>query len=58
VDNVTFIQAGIPAIPVDGLVDAVIGRLILMHLNDPAVAVRALGRWYGPAGSSCSKRRT
>jgi ubiquinone/menaquinone biosynthesis C-methylase UbiE len=50
VDNVAFIQAGIPAIPVDGLVDAVIGRLILMHLKDPAVAVRALGALVRPCG--------
>ena len=49
-DNVTFVQAGIPAIPVDGLVDAVIGRLILMHLKDPAVAVRALSALVRPGG--------
>jgi hypothetical protein len=49
-DNVTFVRAGIPAIPVDGLVDAVIGRLILMHLKDPAVAVRALSALVQPGG--------
>lgn len=49
-DNVTFIQATIPAIPVDGLVDAVIGRLILMHLKDPAVPVRALSALVRPGG--------
>lgn len=49
-DNVTFIQAEIPAIPVDGLVDAVIGRLILMHLKDPAATVRALRALVRPGG--------
>jgi 2-polyprenyl-3-methyl-5-hydroxy-6-metoxy-1,4-benzoquinol methylase len=49
-ENVTFIQAQIPAIPVDGLVDAIIGRLILMHLRDPAAAVRALSALVRPGG--------
>jgi hypothetical protein len=35
---------------VDGLVDAVIGRLILMHLKNPAVAVRALCPLVRPGG--------
>ena len=34
----------------DGLVDAVIGRLILMHLKDPAVVVRALSALVRPGG--------
>jgi ubiquinone/menaquinone biosynthesis C-methylase UbiE len=49
-DNMTFIQAEIPAIPVDGFVDAVIGRLILMHLKDPAATVRALRALVRPGG--------
>ncbi|HWC82991.1 MAG TPA: class I SAM-dependent methyltransferase [Pseudonocardiaceae bacterium] len=50
VDNVTFVRAEIPDVPVDGLVDAVIGRLILMHLPDPAAAVRSLRSLVRPGG--------
>jgi 2-polyprenyl-3-methyl-5-hydroxy-6-metoxy-1,4-benzoquinol methylase len=50
VDNVTFVQAAIPDIPVDEPVDAVIGRLVLMHLDDPATAVRGLRKLVRPGG--------
>jgi 2-polyprenyl-3-methyl-5-hydroxy-6-metoxy-1,4-benzoquinol methylase len=50
VDNVTFVQAEIPDIPVEGLVDAVVGRLILMHLKEPAAAVRSLRTMVRPGG--------
>ncbi|WP_433894756.1 class I SAM-dependent methyltransferase [Streptomyces sp. CA-111067] len=49
-DNVAFAYAETPGIPVDGSVDAVIGRLILMHLKDPASAVRSLGTLVRPGG--------
>jgi SAM-dependent methyltransferase len=48
--NVAFVQARIPDIPVDGPVDAVIGRLILMHLRDPAEVVRGLRALVRPGG--------
>lgn len=50
VDNVTFVQATIPDIPLDEPVDAVIGRLVLMHLDDPATAVRGLRKLVRPGG--------
>lgn len=49
-DNVTFIRADIPDVPIDGEVDAIIGRLILMHLDDPVGAVRALRPLVRPGG--------
>lgn len=48
--NVTFAQARIPDLALDGAVDAITGRLILMHLADPAAAVRALRRLVRPGG--------
>jgi SAM-dependent methyltransferase len=40
--NVSFTRAVLPAVEVDAPVHAVIGRLILMHLDDPVDAVRRL----------------
>lgn len=48
--NVTFVRAEIPGIGLDGPVDAVIGRLILMHLPDPVAAVRDLSALVRPGG--------
>lgn len=50
VHNVTFTEAQIPDIPLDGFVDAITGRLILMHLTDPAAAIRALRSFVRPGG--------
>jgi SAM-dependent methyltransferase len=47
---VRFTQAGIDAIALDEPVDAVIGRLILMHLPDPAATLRRLGSSVRPGG--------
>lgn len=49
-DNVSFVRADIPDIPIEGQVDAIIGRLILIHLDDPVGAVRALRRLVRPGG--------
>jgi hypothetical protein len=51
--NVTFREAVLPHVPVDQPVDALVGRLILMHLDDPATAVRMMGRPVRPGGIIC-----
>lgn len=48
--TVSFEQAVIPDIPLTEPVDAVIGRLILMHLPDPVGAVRELATFVRPGG--------
>jgi ubiquinone/menaquinone biosynthesis C-methylase UbiE len=45
-----FTQAAIDAITVEEPVDAVIGRLILMHLPDPAATLRRLSSLVRPGG--------
>jgi hypothetical protein len=40
----------LPDIPVEQPVDALVGRLILMHLDDPAAAVRRMARQVRPGG--------
>jgi ubiquinone/menaquinone biosynthesis C-methylase UbiE len=47
---VHFKQAAIDAITLDEPVDAVIGRLILMHLPNPAAALRHLRAFVRPGG--------
>jgi hypothetical protein len=48
--TVHFAQAAIDAITLDEPVDAVIGRLILMHLPDPAATLRHLSSHVRPGG--------
>ena len=48
--TVHFMQSTIDAIALDEPVDAVIGRLILMHLPDPAATLRQLSNWVRPGG--------
>lgn len=48
--TVHFTQSAIDAIALDEPVDAVIGRLILMHLPDPATTVRHLVSFVRPGG--------
>ncbi|MCV7090784.1 class I SAM-dependent methyltransferase [Mycobacterium interjectum] len=48
--TVRFTQAAIDAIALDEPVDAVIGRLILMHLPDPAATLRRLSSFVRPGG--------
>ncbi|BBZ45696.1 class I SAM-dependent methyltransferase [Mycobacterium parmense] len=48
--TVRFTQATIDAIELDEPVDAVIGRLILMHLPDPVAALRRLSSFVRPGG--------
>jgi ubiquinone/menaquinone biosynthesis C-methylase UbiE len=47
---VQFTQAAVDAIIVDEPVDAVVGRLILMHVPDPAAALRHLSALMRPGG--------
>ncbi|HZC54227.1 MAG TPA: methyltransferase domain-containing protein [Mycobacterium sp.] len=47
---VRFTQGAIDAITLDQPVDAVIGRLILMHLPDPAATLRHLSSFVRPGG--------
>ncbi|OBB96242.1 methyltransferase domain-containing protein [Mycobacterium sp. 852002-30065_SCH5024008] len=48
--TVQFTQAAVDAIAPDEPVDAVIGRLILMHLPDPAGSLRQLSSFVRPGG--------
>ena len=48
--TVHFTEAAIDAITLDEPVDAVIGRLILMHLPDPAATLRELSTRVRPGG--------
>jgi SAM-dependent methyltransferase len=48
--GVSFQQSTIDNLVLDEPVDAVIGRLILMHLPDPASALRQLARLVRPGG--------
>jgi ubiquinone/menaquinone biosynthesis C-methylase UbiE len=47
---VQFTEAAIDAITLDEPVDAVVGRLILMHLPDPSATVRRLSALVRPGG--------
>jgi 2-polyprenyl-3-methyl-5-hydroxy-6-metoxy-1,4-benzoquinol methylase len=49
-ENVSFEATSIADISLDGPVDAVIGRLILMHLPDPVAALRHLAAMVRPGG--------
>lgn len=48
--TVHFRQSGIDTLALDEQVDAVIGRLILMHLPDPAASLRRLATLVRPGG--------
>lgn len=48
--TVHFTQAAVDAIALDEPVDAVVGRLILMHLPDPAATLRRLSSLVRPGG--------
>jgi SAM-dependent methyltransferase len=50
VSTVRFTQGSIDAIALDEPVDAVVGRLILMHLPDPAATLRHLSSLVRPGG--------
>ncbi|OBH04351.1 class I SAM-dependent methyltransferase [Mycobacterium sp. E1747] len=50
VSTVRFVHSAIDAIELDEPVDAVVGRLILMHLPDPAAALRRLSSFVRPGG--------
>ncbi|OBJ41858.1 methylase [Mycobacterium colombiense] len=48
--TVHFMQSGVDSIALDEPVDAVVGRLILMHLPDPAATLRHLSSFVRPGG--------
>ncbi len=48
--TVRFMQAAVDEIVLDEPVDAVVGRLILMHLPDPAATLRYLSSFVRPGG--------
>src|SRR5215475_10140625 len=48
--NVRFIQSDASRITFDEMFDAVVGRLILMFLPDPAAVLKAVGRFVRPGG--------
>lgn len=48
--NVDFRQAHVPDLALDGPVDAIAGRMILMHLENPAASLGAMRHLLGPGG--------
>ena len=50
VPNVRFVQADIDEYQPDGMFDAIIGRLVLMYLPDPAATLRRLAAALAPGG--------
>ena len=48
--TVGFAQAVIDSLRLDEPFDAVVGRLILMHMPDPAATLRRLSAWVRPGG--------
>lgn len=48
--NVHYQKAAIPEIPLDQPVDALVGRLILVHLADPVAAIRSMSGLVRPGG--------
>ncbi|MGH1553220.1 methyltransferase domain-containing protein [Streptomyces sp. L7] len=47
-ENVAFEQGDLSDLRISGLFDAVVGRLILIHLDDPAAVVKELTRLVRP----------
>jgi SAM-dependent methyltransferase len=50
IENVEFIESGIPDISLNEPADAIIGRLVLMYLPDPAAELRRLAEYVVPGG--------
>jgi SAM-dependent methyltransferase len=48
--NVSFIEADITSLELDSPADALVGRLILLHLKDPVATVKELSRLVRPGG--------
>jgi SAM-dependent methyltransferase len=48
--NIEFVDTELRTLELDGRFDAVVGRLILMHLPDPVAAVRRFARHVVPGG--------
>jgi len=50
VTNVSFVQGDIEDLTLDGAFDAAVGRLILVHMKDPASVLRAAAAHVRPGG--------
>jgi SAM-dependent methyltransferase len=48
--NVEFHEQELSQLELDGPVDAIAGRLILIHLPDPAAVIADVSRWVKPGG--------
>jgi SAM-dependent methyltransferase len=48
--NVTLVEGDARTVDLDGVFDAVVGRLVLMYLADPIAALRRLVLWVRPGG--------
>jgi ubiquinone/menaquinone biosynthesis C-methylase UbiE len=48
--NVSYVEADLTGLRLDEPVDAMVGRLILLHLKEPAATVRALSRFVRSRG--------
>jgi SAM-dependent methyltransferase len=50
VTNVRFAEADVASFEADGKFDAIVGRLVLLYLRDPATVLRRLSRHLRPGG--------
>jgi ubiquinone/menaquinone biosynthesis C-methylase UbiE len=53
VSNIHFLVGAVESVALDAPVDAVVGRLILMHCGDPVVSLRNLSAQVAPGGLMC-----
>lgn len=53
IGNAALVEADLEAFVPEGRFDAVVGRLVLMHLSDPAAVVRRLREAVRPGGKLC-----
>ncbi|GIH11602.1 hypothetical protein Rhe02_96690 [Rhizocola hellebori] len=49
-DNVTFVEGDCTDVDLPGRFDAIVGRLVLMYVADPAAALRRLAQRLNPGG--------
>ena len=48
--NITFVEGDARTLEFSGTFDAVVGRLVLMYMSDPASSLRQLTKLLGPGG--------
>lgn len=49
-ENITFIEGDFQTLSFEGQFDAVVGRLVLMYVSDPALALRKFSTYLRPGG--------